>query len=103
MVYQEVLQPSHARGTTRSPEEYGYRTGVLQSSSGILRVTVSPDQSTVDYIRATLPTDEGGDRKKSAVTHNYSIGPRGAPNADFDPNAKPTKAAPKTGPTHKTP
>lgn len=57
----------------------------------------------MDYVRATLPSDEGGDGKKSAVTHDYSIGPRGAPNADFDPNAKPTKAVPKTAQTHKIP
>lgn len=57
----------------------------------------------MDYVRATLPSDEGGDRKKSAVTHNYGIGPRGAPIANFDPNATPTRAVPKTAQTHKTP
>lgn len=52
------------RGSTRSAEEYGYKSGVVLPSSGILRVSVSPEQAVVDYLKAD-PT--------STVVNSYAI------------------------------
>jgi len=62
IVYQEVPQPGDSRGSTRSAEEYGYKSGVILGSSGHMRVTVTAGQATVDYVR----TDR-------SVAHSYSI------------------------------
>ena len=67
-MYQEVPQPGHARyDNTRSAEEYGYKTGTLRGSSGHLRVRVSGEKASVEYVRAFLPADENGSRKNGAV------------------------------------
>ena len=52
VVYQEVPQPGHPRPSTRSAEEYGYRSGTILPGSGILRVEVSPATVTVQYVKA---------------------------------------------------
>ncbi len=65
VVYQEVPQPGHARGTTRSAEEYSYRSGIILPSSGILRVRVTPAEAAVDYVKA----DPAG-----TVLHRYVVG-----------------------------
>ena len=62
IVYQEVPQPGDPKGSTRSAAEYGYTSGVILSSSGHLRVTVSADRATSEYIR----TDR-------SVAHSYTI------------------------------
>ena len=53
IVYQMVPQPSFA-GTDRirDLEAYGYKKGIFQGNSGHVRVTVTPDKATVDYIRS---------------------------------------------------
>jgi predicted phosphodiesterase len=51
IVYQEVPQPGDPNGSTRSAVEYGYKSGVILSSSGYLRVTVSPTEAKVEYVR----------------------------------------------------
>ena len=65
VIYQEVPQPGHARGTTRSAEEYSYRSGIILPSSGILRVRVTPAEAAVDYVKA----DAAG-----TVLHRYAVG-----------------------------
>ena len=62
IVYQEVPQPGDPRGSVRSAEEYGYKSGVILGSSGHLRVVLSAGQATVDYVR----TDR-------SVAHSYII------------------------------
>ena len=64
VIYQEVPQPGHARGTTRSAEEYGYKSGVILPSSGILRVLVTPREAAVDYVKADPP---------GTVAHRYTV------------------------------
>lgn len=77
IVYQEVPQPGHPRyDNTRSAEEYGYKTGTLLGSSGHLRVRVSADKATVEYVRAFLPADENNAHKNAGVSHRYDILPR---------------------------
>ena len=74
IVYQEVPQPGHRRfGNTRTAAEYGYRDGVVLSSSGHVRVTVSPDKAVVDYVYSFLPNEERNGLKNGQVAHSYAI------------------------------
>lgn len=57
IVYQEVPQPGDPRGSTRSAAEYGYKSGVMLGSSGYLRVSVSNNLATVQYVK-TSPKNE---------------------------------------------
>lgn len=67
VVYQEVPQPGHPRPSTRSAGEYGYRSGTILPGSGILRVRVSPQRATVEYVKA----DASG-----TVADAYTVMPR---------------------------
>jgi hypothetical protein len=75
VVYQEVPQPGHPSGGTRSAEDYKY-TGVILGSSGHLRVTVEPESTTVDYIRTAVPGLTKEDAVNRSTAHHYTI-PRG--------------------------
>ncbi len=75
VVYQEVPQPGHPSGGTRSAEEYGY-TGVILGSSGHLRVTVEPGQAVVEYVRSAVPGITRDEVANGAVDHHYAIKPR---------------------------
>jgi len=72
IIYQLVPQPGHPGGywkTPRQAEDYGYIDGDFLSSSGHLRVTVSPDQVAVDYICSTP-----GDLKRNGeIAFSYTI------------------------------
>jgi hypothetical protein len=77
IIYQLVPQPGHSRSDNiRSAAEYGYRQGEIQGASGILRVTVSPEQTQVEYVRAYPAGVESATRRSGAVTHRYRIAPR---------------------------
>ncbi len=74
IVYQEVSQPSAARfDQSNSAKQYGYVTGDVLPSPGHLRVTVSPSQVTIDYVRAYLPQDENAQRKNGKVEYTYTL------------------------------
>lgn len=74
IVYQEVPQPSHpSLNSTGNAVAYGYTSGVLISSSGHLRMVVSPSQARIDYVRAYLPENETGGRVNGEVAHSYTI------------------------------
>ena len=75
IVYQEVPQPSHPNGGTRSAEEYGY-TGVILGSSGHLRITVDPKEVAVEYVRAGVPGITKDNVANGSVAHRYTITPR---------------------------
>ncbi len=64
VVYQESPQPGYPGNgkAPRSAAEYGYTHGTILGSSGHLRVAVTPDKATVEYIR----TDR-------SVAHSYTI------------------------------
>lgn len=72
IIYQEVPQPGHPSGGTRSAEEYGY-TGTILGSSGHVRVTVSPNEAKVDYVRSIVPGVTRASLKNGAVEHSYVI------------------------------
>lgn len=74
VVYQLVPQPGHQRpDNLASADEYGYRSGVRQGASGILRVTVSPRETLVEYVRAYAAADETPSRKTGAIGHSYRV------------------------------
>ena len=75
VIYQEVPQPGHPSGGTRSAAEYGY-TGVVLGSSGHVRVTVSPKEARVDYVRSIVPGVTRGGIENGAVEHSYAVKPR---------------------------
>ncbi|MEZ5386110.1 MAG: metallophosphoesterase family protein [Prosthecobacter sp.] len=72
VIYQEVPQPGHPSGGTRSAEEYGY-TGTILGSSGHLRVTVGPGEARVDYVRSIVPGVTRAGMQNGAVEHSYVI------------------------------
>ena len=74
IVYQMIPQPSFAgNDRIRDLENYGYKQGTFLGNSGHVRVAVSPDRVTVDYIRSYLPEDESDHRKNGDVAHSYTI------------------------------
>lgn len=77
VVYQEVPQPSLGRyDSAGSAAEYGY-SGTLGvdvfPSSGHLRVSVSPAELRVEYVRSVPAGDETGERRNGAVVHSYTV------------------------------
>jgi hypothetical protein len=75
IVYQDVPQPGHPSGGTRSAEEYGYR-GVILGSAGHVRVTVEENQAKVDYVRSIVPGVTRSELENGAVEHSYTVKPR---------------------------
>lgn len=75
VIYQEVPQPSNRSLTNMSAAEYGYVNGVFMPGRGYLKVSVSPDQVKVDYIRTYLPSEETATQKNGEVAYSYTIKP----------------------------
>jgi hypothetical protein len=76
IVYQEVPMPSDSTyiiGTRDNGDAY---TDVKIDASGHLRVTVSPTNATVDYVRAWLPADETAQHKNGEVAYTYTVTPK---------------------------
>ena len=74
IIYQECPQPSITKyNNTQLAQQYGYIHGEVVSSSGHLRVQVTPAQATVEYVRAYRPQDENANQKNGQVAANYSI------------------------------
>jgi PKD repeat protein len=74
VVYQEVPQPS-AKNSSNGPSlaaAYHYAAGTILSSSGHIRVTVSPDRVIAQYVRAWLPKNETAQRKNSQVDDTWN-------------------------------
>jgi len=72
--YQMIPQPSFAgNDRIRDLETYGYKHGTFLGNSGHVRVTVSPEQVKVDYIRCVLPKEEIDGRKNAATADSYAI------------------------------
>lgn len=73
VVYQACAQPSLARyGNTGLASQYGYQ-GDVASSSGHVRVEVSPGSARVEYVRAYRQRDETPDRGNRAVAFAYTV------------------------------
>ncbi len=79
VVYQLVPQPGHSRfDQTRSAAEYGYRSGTIQGAAGILRISVGPERTVSEYVRAYPAAAENGARRSGTVSHRWELAPRGA-------------------------
>lgn len=81
IVYQCVPQPGNPLGGTRSAAEYGYVGGTILGSPGHLRVRVTPDAATIEFVRAALEeaSGRGGERElNGSVVHAYTLRPRAA-------------------------
>ena len=84
LVYHEVPQPSKTNyNSTSAAPGYGYSNGVVLGNSGHLRVTVSPTNALVEYMRVFLPGDEGVGKTNRMVSHSYAFSPRAAQVAAF--------------------
>jgi hypothetical protein len=75
IVYQEVPMPADQGYMTYNEDRY--QSGVKLPNSGHLRVTVSPDQVRVDYVRCYLPKDETAQNKTGEVAYSYVLKPKG--------------------------
>jgi hypothetical protein len=74
VIYQETPNPADA--TYQAFNRDAYRSGDILPNAGHLRVTVSPRQAKIEYIRSFLPKDETGDQKDGMVAFTYTVKPR---------------------------
>jgi hypothetical protein len=72
VIYQECPQPG-SKGDKNSAVSYGYKEGVVISSPGFIRVTVSDSGLVVDYVKTYLPTEETATHKNGEIAFSYSI------------------------------
>lgn len=78
IIYQELPQPSipnYESGPNIASAAH-YQSGVIISSSGHLRVRVSPQTVEVAYVRAYRPEDENGQRHNGDIADSYTLLPR---------------------------
>ncbi len=76
IVYLMVPQPGHPGfDRLRNAEEYGYVRGDFLPPSGHVRVTVSPDEAVVEYVRAYLSQSETPQRKNSQIGYTFTVRP----------------------------
>ena len=75
IVYQECPQPGTANFSTGSARDGQYTLGTILPNSGHLRITVAPDGTMVEYVRAALPNQETATLRNRAVAHTYTIAP----------------------------
>ncbi|MBS1797048.1 MAG: metallophosphoesterase [Acidobacteria bacterium] len=74
IVYQEVPQPGHRRAdNVRTAEEYGYKSGVVRGSSGVLIVRVTSASAKISYVRAFPEGRERNGRPDGAIEYEYEI------------------------------
>jgi hypothetical protein len=77
VIYQEVPCPADPTYSTFNADAYA--SGVKLPNAGYLRVTVSPQQATVGYVRTFLPGEETASEKNGMVAYSYTVpaAPRG--------------------------
>jgi hypothetical protein len=73
IVYQECPQPGTANFSTASAGDGKYVQGTILPNSGHLRVTVAPEHTKVEYVRAALPTHETSTMKNRNISHTYTV------------------------------
>jgi len=76
VIYQEVPMPSDHGYVAYNEERY--QSGKKLPSAGYLRVTVSPQQTKVEYVRSFLAKDETPQNKQGAIAHAYDVKPKSA-------------------------
>jgi predicted phosphodiesterase len=76
ILYLMVPQPGHPGfDRLRNADEYGYIRGEFLPPSGHIRVTVSAEKATVEYVRAYLPQAETPQRKNGQIAYSLTIRP----------------------------
>lgn len=75
IVYQVGPVPARSGlyDATNSATNYNYNHGTVVGGGGYLRVRVSPDDVTVDYVQTYLPDEEDATHKDGMVAHSYTI------------------------------
>ena len=74
VVYQESPQPGYPNfNNANSAKDYGYVSGTIMGSPGHLRLSISPDQLQVDYVRPVLAGSETATRHNRDVSHSYVV------------------------------
>ena len=75
VVYQEVPQPSAQNFSSGAnlAAQYHYTSGTILSSSGHIRVTVTSDHATFQYVRAWQPSQETTQQKNGQVSDLWTI------------------------------
>ena len=77
VIYQEVPQPATMSSPKENPgAEYGYINGVMLGSPGYLRVTVSPEQARVEYIKSDITSGKKDTMKNETAAYSYTLHPR---------------------------
>jgi len=71
VIYQSV--PNPADDTYTAFNQDAYNSGDILPNSGFLKVTVSPDQVKVDYIRSFLPKDETVQNISANIVLSYTV------------------------------
>ena len=75
IVYQECPQPGTPNFNTGSQADGEYTTGTILPNSGHLRITVSPENTQVEYIRAATPELETATVHNLDIAHTYTMTP----------------------------
>ncbi|HEY1189165.1 MAG TPA: metallophosphoesterase family protein, partial [Gemmata sp.] len=72
--YVMVPQPGHPGGDRlRNADEYGYVRGDFLPPAGHVRVSVTAEKATVEYIRTYLPQSETATEKNGHVAHSFTV------------------------------
>ena len=72
IVYQLVPQPAHRNFKTHQADEYGYLHGEFIPNSGMLRVRVTPDSATVEYVQTRQASGQKTE-KTGSVDCRYTL------------------------------
>ncbi|QVL33541.1 metallophosphoesterase [Telmatocola sphagniphila] len=76
ILYLMVPQPGHpGYDKLRNADEYGYIRGTFLPPSGHLRVTVTPEKASIEYVRAYVPSAESKDRRNREIADVVRIKP----------------------------
>lgn len=87
MVYLECPQPGTRNYTQLGSAADGkYAAGTLLPNSGHIRVTVGPNQSLAEYVRAYLPADENATTHNRDVAHSFTVASSNAALANLVPS-----------------
>ncbi|MCX6223397.1 MAG: metallophosphoesterase [Bacteroidia bacterium] len=73
VIYQEVPQPSCKNISNLSAPAYGYVNGLFLPGRGYVSLTVSSEETKVEYIRTYLPTEENATRMNGEIADSYVV------------------------------
>ena len=76
IIYQETPSPADPNnGTEAQSFRSSYKTGDYLPAAGHLRVSVSPENAKVEYVRAWMPSDVSAGHKQGEVSFAYTVKP----------------------------